>query len=355
MLQVMLCGAHDASTITDSFTKVINNFGGDPWFYQSGKIHHINSKTSRWSQNSRVSVQKADICVFVILEKYGHITWNDELNEALNLGKPFAVFALEEAWRRYDVLLHEISDPDSIKSEDDRKMVNLIRMISSDYELTVNPFTYSTFESVLRRELSRLAEEGLHLLEKHTRRSMLMEALAGEAPLNTGEIDQLRDLAKDEYETDKLKRKTALRRLAQEEVRNEELVLEVCSSSEQGVQRLAFDLLGSLIPLPLNEDTLQELALIANKTDDIGVARRLVASIAKIDPTMIDVVLEAVRNQEEGVRRVAFENIDEKYQDVLNQWGSDRMQKFLQSCEATKPGKSQWTERLKKRREELGP
>jgi hypothetical protein len=88
MLQIMLCGAHDVGEISTSFMDVAHDFGAEPWFYQQGTIHHINSRTSRWAENSRATVNKVDICVFVMLDRYGDNTWNHELHEALQLGKP---------------------------------------------------------------------------------------------------------------------------------------------------------------------------------------------------------------------------------------------------------------------------
>lgn len=354
MLQIMLCGAHDTGELTDAFTQVAQDFGADPWFYQLGRVHHINSRTSRWSENSRATVRKADICVFVILDRYGDITWTHELQEALDLGKPFAVLALESAWVRYTHLLHNIADSDAIISKDDRQMVELLRMISSDYQLTVTPFTYTTFKEKVRSELSGLMLAGLRLLETRNRRSTLMEALIGDTTLSREQINQLVLLAVDEYEANKLERKTALRRLASEGFRDNEFVVDVSRSAEQGVQRLAFDLLPHLLVLPPNEDVLRELAQVAGRSDDVGIARRYIGSIIEIDATMLDVVLEATGSVEEGVRRRAFEGVEENWDHVLSTWGSQRMLEFLRMCEAKTSRRVSWIERLRTMKDDLG-
>lgn len=207
MLQIMLCGAHDVGELSKNFERVAQDFGAEPWFYQQGKIKHINSRTSRWVDNSRATVGKVDICVFVMLDSYGDITWNHELSEALDLGKPFVVLALESAWMRYQVLLHTMTDSTSLRSQDDRQLVELLRMISSDYQLTVTTFTYASFADKLRGELSSLYQAGVELVQSRNERGILLDALGTRDPLTRTQVDQLVALATDEYESNKLARK----------------------------------------------------------------------------------------------------------------------------------------------------
>lgn len=353
MLQIMLCGAHDVGELSTAFTNVVQSFGAEPWFYQEGKIQHINSRTSRWTENSRATVSKADVCVFVILDRYGDITWSHELQQALDLGKPFVILALESSWTRYNVLQWSITDPDVVRSEDDRRMIELLRMISSDYQFTVTPFTYNSFQEKLRGELSGLFQAGVELVQLRNQRGALLDALTGTEPLSRNQIQHVIALATDEYEPNKLARKAALRRLAADRQRDDELLLEVCRSSEQGVQRLAFDLVPDLLALPPKEDTVRELAQISAGTDDVGIPRRLVVALAKVDPTSIDLLLEAIGSLEEGLRRRAFEVVEEDWDTVLTSWGTDRMRSFLDSCEAKTAARARWVDRLRDRRELL--
>lgn len=349
----MLCGAHDVEDLGQVFTEVAQDFGADPWFYRYGKIHHINSRTSRWTENSRATVKKADVCVFVILRRYGDITWTHELEEALELGKPFLVLALESTWARYNTFLHALSDHRAISSPDDQQMVEVLRMISSDYQITVTPFNYDTFGKQLRMELSSLFEEGIRMISNHTQRASLLNALGNSGQLTRNQTSQLIALATDEYEVNKLERKTAIRRLAAEGVRDGDLLEDVCRSHEQGVQRLGFDLLPELIPLPPSEDLLSELGHIAGKSDDVGVPRRLVTAVAQIQPAMLDVVLNATGATDEGVRRRAFEGVEQHWSEVVQNWGADRMTNFLHTCEAKLPGQTRWLDRLRALRDEL--
>lgn len=357
MLQIMLCGAHDVGELAASFTDVAQDFGAEPWFYQQGKIKHVNSRTSRWTENSRATVRKVDICVFVMLDRYGDITWSHELDEALALGKPFVVLALESAWMRYNTLHHSLhhgsSVADVLQSEDDRQMVELIRMISSDYQITVTPFTYLTFKEKLRSELAGLFEAGVEFVQIRNQRAVLLDALSRGEPLVRGQVEQLIALATDEYETNKLSRKSALRRLAAEGVRDDELLLDVCRSSEQGIQRLAFDLVPDLSTMPLSEDTVHELAQIASRSDDVGIPRRLVVALGRADPAMTDVLFDAIASVEEGVRRRAFEVVEENWEAVLNAWGAERMRLFLDACEARTTARPRWIDLLRSRRDDL--
>ena len=353
MLQIMLCGAHDVGELSDVFTTVVQDFGAEPWFYQEGRIQHINSRTSRWTENSRATVGRVDVCVFVMLDQYGDITWNHELQEALNLGKPFVILALESAWMRYNTLQHSLTDPDALRSEDDRRMVELLRMISSDYQMTVTPFTYLTFGEKLRGELSGLFQIGVELVQTRNQRAMLVDALRSTERLSPYQTSQVIALATDEYESDKLARKSALRRLAGDGVRDDEILLDVCRSAEQGVQRLGFDLLPQILEVPPSEDTIRELAQISSGSDDVGIPRRLVVALAKVDSTYTDVLLDAVESLEEGLRRRAFEVVEEDWDAVFEAWGGDRMRRFLDACEAKTPARARWIDRLRDRRNDL--
>jgi hypothetical protein len=290
-----------------------------------------------------------------MLDRYGDITWNHELQEALALGKPFVVLALESAWLRYTNLLHSITDPDALASTDDRQMVGLLRQLSSDYEITVAPFTYSTFKEKLRWALAALFQEGLRLIEQRTNRAILLETSHSSGPLTRDQITRLAAIATDEHEPNKLARKTAIRRIAAAGVTDSELALDVCRSAEQGVQRLGFDVLPQLLSLPLDESVVRELSQIAQATDDVGVPRRLVSSLAAMDPTMADVLLDAIDSVDEGVRRRAYEAVEEHWDEVLTAWGRARMAHFLDRCEATAPRRARWIDRLRRRKDDLGP
>lgn len=352
MLQIMLCGAHDASDISDAFSEVTRDFGGEPWHYADGTIRHINSVTSSWVHNSRATVRDADLCVFVIVEQWGDITWNHELDEALAGGKPFVVMALEKTWTRVMNLRHGVSDLTAVKSEGDRQLLELFRKISSDYQLTVVSFTYMTFKERLRGLLSALMLEGLHLTEARNRREAFIALLHSDTGLRPHQVAEAVELACDEYELNKLARKTALRRLADGGYRDGELVLSVCRSMEQGVQRLGFELLPQLLPEG-DSDLLDELAGAADRSDDLGVRRRFIVSAGTIAPTRIDELLPLVTATDVSLRRLAYEAVDAQWDQVMDAWGRDRMAQFLVVCAGGAAATAGWVERLKRRQSDL--
>lgn len=346
MLQIMLCGAHDAHVLSEPFSEITSNFGATPWFYQNGKIHHINSMTSSWSENSRATINKVDICIFVILDKYGDITWNEELIEALEVGKPFIVMALESSWARYSTLRRAISDPNNILSIDDQKMLNVLRVIE-DFQFTVISFSYNSFKDKLRSSLSDLAAEGFKLLQNRNQRHALIDSLKAKGKPSRPQVEHLIRLGSDEYEDNKLARKIAIRKIAEEKIRDGEFFYNICRSSEQGVQRLAFELMADLVPLPFEEELLRELAQIAERSDDVGIARRLVNSLAKLNPLLLDTLLEELGNPIEGIRRRAFESIEQSWDLTVNAWGPDRMKQFLKMCDPKTSMRTSWLERLR--------
>lgn len=354
MLQIMLCGAHDVGEVSRAFSEVVRDFGAEPWFYQEGKILHINSSTSTWVQNSIATVDRVDVCVFVVLNQYGDITWNRELRRALEVGKPFIVLALQSALTRYNTLLHSLVDTGAVRSEDDRKMVDLFRLISTDFELTVTPFEYATFKDVARGALSALFEEGARMLQARNARGALLQALGSQADLRQSQVSELISLACDDYESDKLARKTAVRRLAAAGVRDEELVLDLARSREQGVQRLAFDLMPQLIPIPISQDLISELATVVSQSDDVGISRRFISFVGEIDPLSLDVVFRAVGVNEEGNRRRAYEAVEQHAVEIREAWGDERLRTFLDECEAKSAGLVRWVVRLRQMRESLG-
>jgi hypothetical protein len=83
----MLYGAGDTSLISDDFKKLVTAMRGDPWHYQSGTISYLNHPRADFRRNSARTVAEADVLVFVILERFGEISWDTELREAVGRGR----------------------------------------------------------------------------------------------------------------------------------------------------------------------------------------------------------------------------------------------------------------------------
>ncbi len=141
MIRVMLCGAADTRQVQDEFVRTVADFGGVPWHFVNGTMNYINSASSDWEENSRATVQEADVCVFVIVEEIGHITWGTEVTAALLAGKPFLVLCQQSTYERYLVLNAEFRPPASLDSleEGTRNLVTTLREIEQDRRLTAVP------------------------------------------------------------------------------------------------------------------------------------------------------------------------------------------------------------------------
>ncbi len=352
MLQIMLCGAHDVHGLKQSFYTVATDFGAHPLWYKDGNIYYANSLSSKWAMNSRMSVKKVDACVFVLLEKYGDVTWETELEEALYCGKPFIFLVLDSTLQKTEFIIHKSLDSSQF-SQDEEGIVSLFSLVTSKYQLTPRPFTYPTFEVVLRRGLADLFENALGLLQDRYEKESLLASLSDEQPLSVPQIERLQRIALDEYGASKMERTIALRRLAAGGVQNTQFIIDVCRSKEQGVQRLGFTLLPTLLQLPLNSDTIRELAEISAGSDDIGLSHRLVLSVGKIDPASLDILLDSLSKHEEGARRRAFEVVEMNLQLLRDAWGSSRMVRFLNVCEAESSENIDWKQRLRDLRDEF--
>lgn len=352
-MQIMLCGAHDTALVKDAFNDVVRQFGGEPWFYGDGTIQYYNSGTSSWSKNSKASVQRADLCVFVMLAEFGGITWSDELETALGNGTPFVIMARADTWQRYQTLTYSISDTAAVISEADRAMLSIVRKLTSDYNLTVVPFPVPYFSERLREQLARSMEYGLSLVKQRIQREQVIGSLLDGQPPTRARISALIDLVTDEMEENKLARKRALRRLADWGERDNEWAVDACRSLEQGVQRLAFELLPQIIELPADPDVLNEVISIAEQSDDVGLANRLALSIGALLPDHLDLLLESRVGNQEGLRRRVFEVIESREAQLLTTWGPTRLGEALLKCEGTGPTTSDWRKRCSQLRNRL--
>ncbi|WP_237556819.1 hypothetical protein [Streptomyces sp. SID4956] len=234
----------------DEFVRTVADFGGVPWHFVNGTMNYINSASSDWEENSRATVQEADVCVFVIVEEIGHITWGTEVTAALLAGKPFLVLCQQSTYERYLVLNAEFRPPASLDSleEGTRNLVTTLREIEQDRRLTAVPFGHGKFGETLRRELSKLFDIALGQMEERNRRKSILPLLSDPARLTTKDLRTAQAIAVDEWE-DKQARKAALRALAARRTLDEDALYSLLASGEQGVQRMTVELLPELYPV----------------------------------------------------------------------------------------------------------
>lgn len=310
-LEVMLCGAADTGDFYDPFRKVISSVGGDAWYYQAGKILYKNSLTSTYAKNSQQTVQRVDACVFVVNEKYGEVTWSIELEEALDSGKPFTVLCRDTTYQTYDsIRRRELSD--SVRTNEQQLIQALDRFTSRN--LTLHTFALTKFESELRLALSQLFEHGLTSLHKEILRHNAI-ALAGSQDLTTPQLDRLLQVALDETE-DKFIRKRALSALSNNGGLDAATLLDLLDSTDQGVQRTVMRDLKSLYQeRPVDPEFLAACVEVANRSDDVGLARRLIPALFSLDLTTSLHAMRTLDLGEIGARRrlaTALEDNEDK-------------------------------------------
>lgn len=302
MLEVMLCGASDTDRVSNEFVEVARKFGAEPWHYLDGKILHLNSSNASWEANSRATVDLVNLCVFVIVERYGEVTWATEMERVLNSGKPFLLLCLSKTYQKYLTLTHSITDLSAITDQGDRNLVDKIRELESRLQVTVVQFDNGYFRDVLTREMSSLFLQTLQLVQERNIRAASLGALSGDLP-RASQLAVLTRIALDELE-EKVPRKQAIGALARIGGISQEDLRSLLSSAEQGVQRLATIELSRLWGSePLDPDFAEFCVALANNSDDVGVVRRLLPALTKID---LEVALDAFHEldlSEVGTRR----------------------------------------------------
>lgn len=301
MLAVLLCGAADTEAFAQGFADEVRAFGGEPWFYQSGDILYSNTAHADWRQNSSLSVQQADMCVFVLVHDVGQITWDVELNTALRHGKPFLLLCLEETYHRYLELTRSGVDSGSLGA-DDHALLGLLQRLDATLNLTAVPFARRYFRDALRVQMSNLFADSLHLVQQRNQRDNMLAGLRpGQTP---SEYEQhvLIEIALDETEFVRV-RKYAIGALIPVGVAGDEL-RELVGSPSQGVARLTIEHLDELVQPETDLcDFLAFCVATVNDSDDVGLARRLIAKILSISLPEGIHALKKVDLAEIGARR----------------------------------------------------
>lgn len=348
----MLCGASDTQHVRDTFTKVITEFGGEAWHYQRGEILHINSMDASWSVNSLATLQSADLAIFVIWERYGSITWATELAAALAEGKPFRVLCLDTTYQKY-LALSRLSALAAITDESDRMLVSTIRELEFDRQLTVVPFGGGSFGDVLRRQLGTLFAMALKDMESRNKRRAVATMLTDPTRLTTSDLGRVIELALDEFE-DKNLRKRAIQTLADCKAADEDTLLALLSSVEQGVQRLTVQKLPELyVSQPAEREFFDHCVQIANDADDVGIARRLIPALLDIELRTAVEALAGLTLTEVGTRRRLAEAL-ERHEDAIGREGLvAEAFELLARCLGD-AGEAGWKQRCRAFQERLG-
>ncbi|MEV8377151.1 hypothetical protein AB0P21_30700 [Kribbella sp. NPDC056861] len=302
--------------VADQFSLVTRQFGAEPLHYLSGEINHLNRLSADWNENSRETVASVDLCVFVILRRHGDITWNTELKEALNAGKPFIILCLSSTYDMFLNLTRNVPDLTAIKDNGTRKLIRTMSELGSERHLTLVQFDMANFSDVYRREASRIFTAGLSSLQVRFQREALAGILSAPADLSTADLAAAEEVALDEFE-DKYFRKRAIFALIDRAAASAETAAALVASREQGVQRLAIHHLADLYrQRPPAPEFLADCVSLANHSDDVGVIRRLVPALFQLDVTAAIEALAELDLSEIGTRRKLAGEL-EAYEDQL--------------------------------------
>ncbi|WP_029201476.1 hypothetical protein [Oribacterium sp. NK2B42] len=311
-MRIMLCGSADTNQIYSSFAKVVEEFGAKPMSFLRGSHTYENSLVSSSVANSKASVKDADVCVFVINQNYGSITWTVEFNEALRLGKPFIILCEEQTIKTYRSLKSV-----SGKSEEFQKIYDLIEMIEQERDLTIVEYSAASFEKELSDQLGKLFELAVKAYTIAKQKEIAVYLLRSEVKLSDQDIKDLKEVLIDEYEGKKI-RKDILTRLCSYHCLDKETVLDLIGSPEQGISRLAVDCLDQLMPSgAYTQDFLAECVDVINGHDDTGTERRLVSKILNIDVALGIKALRNLKLVEIGAKRRLAAELENKKEEII--------------------------------------
>jgi hypothetical protein len=346
VLDIMLCGAGDTSQVRDDFTDVVGDFGGNPLHYLSGDVLYVNAATTTWSANSRATAASADLCVFVIVRTLGSITWETEFREVLSSGKPFVVLCLDETYHRYLQLNQDASRPGAALTGEGIGLVSTLSRMEREFQVTVVAYPDGGFREVLRRQLGLLFSIGLGLVETQNRRQLLRTLFDDPRSLSAQQIEWTTELALDELE-DKGARKRAINALVELAACTEEATVALLDSPEQGIQRLAFaQLAGLYAARPPEPAFLAEVVSIANRSDDVGVGRRMIPTLFSMDVSAAITALHAVDLDDVGMKRRIGEQLEMNEGEILGRGLRDDALRLAERCAGGNDPQG-WRERLK--------
>jgi hypothetical protein len=351
MLKTMLCGASDMDTILPMFIEVTTEFGGEPWQYQSGEIQYLNTATANWEMNSRRTVAAADLCVFIVLERYGDLTWNAELREALDAGKPFLILCLQKTYDEY-LALNRHTDINAVTDSNKRRLVETLTELTTERQFTLATFNFNTFKDIYRREASKLFGVALALLSQRSKREALVALFGDPKRLTRRDLDAVEELAIDETE-DKYSRKGAISTLVARQAASPDTLRALIASDEQGIQRHAVTCLPSLYTQrPPDPEFMDDCVTLANNSDDLGVRRRLIPALFEIDVSEAVRALGELDLSEIGTRRRLAGALEEYESTICSEGLTTSVISLLNKCLANSEDPS-WLGRCRSYAERL--
>lgn len=283
----MLCGAGDLTELLPPFREVANEMGFNPLNFTDGTIFYHNYGVNQWERNSKLTVKSSDVLVFVINEKFGEITWNTELDEAISNGKNFIVLCRDETYAKYRY--HKDERLEYPADTNKRSLYALLNKIETVNQLSVIPFNIFDFKRRVKEHIMKLVKFALSLTEKENQKNSFLPILLSSKynnllPKHINELNEkiCREIVFDFFEN-KETRKRALEYFKYSKSLSDDEISELCADMEQGLKRKTISILIDLLGSKNNLDELFE-KIITNMAndDDVGVIRRAIKSLATI-------------------------------------------------------------------------
>jgi hypothetical protein len=334
----MLCGAKDVDVLLPIFQEVASELDFTPLSFLDGTISYHNYGYNRWEENSRLTVQSADILLFVIHKSFGSLTWDVEYDEAIKNGKNIIVLCSANTYTLYRNLRETLS---SIPPDTDQNTKNLVALLQrlEDGQLTIVTYELNSLKQTIKKQLLNLFIFGLRLTEEHNRRNAFLPIIKShkyKSLFANYKGDLYEEIARNilfDYFENKELRKRALDYFVIRKTLTEDEILELCMDLEQGVARKTLVLLSELTSESINLPRLFRVIIDNSSEDDVGYIRRAINAFFEIDVKLAvkalqklfpcqDVgtprrIVNQLKNQEEFINREIVQ--DKEFQDdVLN-------------------------------------
>jgi len=286
-MKIMLCGASDLHDILPLFKDVASKMGFQPLNYLSGEIYYHQYGEDKWTSNSILTIENADILIFVINSNYGNITWKDELPKTIEEGKNFLIFCRRET---YDLYLQVKSGKVTASNQETQNLLNQLEQLESGLQLTIVTYQdLSDFKQKLKSQLNGLYQNALTALQQRNKRASLLPILKKggnlEKKLHPAQIKIAKEMLFDVFEQKELRKRT-LGYFCGKNILDAIEISQLFVDSESGIARKAVVDLAMLVNDTHDLDFIFEKVIECCSENEVGFVRRAIKSLIDIDITL---------------------------------------------------------------------
>ncbi|MBU1219428.1 hypothetical protein KKF34_15995 [Myxococcota bacterium] len=283
-MKIMLCGASDLNDNLPFFKRVASEMGFEPLNYLSGEVYYHQYGEDNWTSNSRLTVESADVIVFVINSGYGKITWKDELPKTIESGKNFLILCRKET---YDLYLLVKDGKVKPATDESSSLIKQIEEMENGYQITIVPYVdLSDFSQKLKTHINGLYKIALNALQLRNQRATILPLLKlgniqGEK-FNPLQIKIAKEILFDVFEPKEL-RKRALNFLIDVSALSEDEIANLLVDVESGIARKTVVDLPRLVRENHDIDSIFKEVISCCIENEVGFVRRAIRSLIEID------------------------------------------------------------------------